>query len=237
VTLLFGVMVASLVGSIHCVAMCGGFVCLYSTTGGAGRNTGSHLAYNGGRLVSYTMLGIAAGAVGSRVDRIAQLASFERGATILAGSLMIVWASALIATSLGVRLPRVSSPDWIKRRFGEALIAVRNQPAAVRAAATGLLTTLLPCGWLYTFVLTAGGTGTPLGGAAVMTVFWAGTVPMMLGAGFGVQHVARPIARHLPLASGVLVLALGALSLAGRLRPLAMPARAAAHQHAGHVGR
>ena len=61
-TLLLAVLGASLLGSVHCAAMCGGFVCLYSGTG-ASRHKGAapHAAYNAGRLVSYLLLGALAG--------------------------------------------------------------------------------------------------------------------------------------------------------------------------------
>lgn len=69
--------------------------------------------------------------------------------------------------------------------MGGALRRLMDRPPVVRAAATGLFTTLLPCGWLYAFVVTAAGTGsgTPLHGAALMAVFWLGTLPMMLTVG------------------------------------------------------
>jgi sulfite exporter TauE/SafE len=165
------------------------------------------------------------------------MASIERGATIAAGTLMVIWASALIATTLGARLPSVGAPLWARQRFGNALIALRDQPPAVRAGAMGLLTTLLPCGWLYTFVVTAGGTGSAVGGAALMLAFWGGTVPMLLGVGLGVHRIARPIARHLPVVSAVFVFVLGALSIAGKLRPLTTPSAATRQIHTTHVRR
>jgi hypothetical protein len=221
VTLLLGVLAASLVGSVHCAAMCGGFVCLYARIGAGGSHAGAraHVAYNAGRLVSYATLGLVAGALGARVDHVAQLASIERGAAIVAGTLMIAWAVGFIATTLGARVPRWSAPEWAKLKLGEAVLAMRDQPPAVQAGAMGLLTTLLPCGWLYTFVVTAGGTGSPVSGAAVMLIFWIGTVPMLLGVGLGAQRLSRPFARRLPVASAVVVLVLGALSIAGKLQP------------------
>ncbi len=230
--LLLGVLAASIVGSVHCAAMCGGFVCLYAgTRAGREMNLRAHAAYNAGRLVSYLTLGMLAGAIGARIDHLGALANVERGATIVAGSLMTIWASVMIASALGFRVGRAGVPDWVKRPFGSALLTMRDQPATVRAAATGLLTTLLPCGWLYTFVVSAGGTGSPLAGAAVMTVFWLGTLPMMLGIGLGVGRVARPIARRLPLAGALVVFALGALSIAGKIRPFMRPSTA---MHASH---
>jgi sulfite exporter TauE/SafE len=112
-------------------------------------------------------------------------------------------------------------------------VALRDRPPTVRAAATGLLTTLLPCGWLYAFVATAGGTGSALGGVIVMAAFWAGTVPMLLGVGFGVQRVFGPLRTRLPVVSAVLVVAFGLLAISGRMR--APMAGDTAHRHAPAV--
>ena len=94
-TLLLSVLGASLLGSVHCAAMCGGFVCLYSGTGSA-RQTGAapHAAYNAGRLFSYLLLGALAGSVGHGVDRIGGVAGIGRLAAIIAGALMVVWGAA-----------------------------------------------------------------------------------------------------------------------------------------------
>lgn len=223
-TLIVGVLVASLVGSIHCAAMCGGFVCVYagaSTPRGLA-NLPAHLAYNGGRLVSYLTLGAIAGAIGARVDDLGRFAGFGRGAAVLAGTLMVAWALGIIAATMGVRVPGTLAPEWARHRLGAALAAMRDRPPVARAAVTGLLTTLLPCGWLYTFVVTAGGTGSPLGGAGAMFAFWLGTAPILLALGLGAQRVLGPVARRLPLASAALVLVLGLLSIAGRVHPPAM---------------
>jgi sulfite exporter TauE/SafE len=233
-TLLLGVLLASVVGSVHCAAMCGGFVCLYAGGGaGARTNMATHAAYNAGRLVSYVTLGLAAGALGARLDRLGAFANVERAAAVIAGVLMIVWASVLIGTTFGVRSFAGGAPAWIQKPFGALLLTFRDQAPVVRAAATGLVTTLLPCGWLYAFTVTAGGTGHPIAGAAVMAVFWLGTLPMMVGLGVGVGRIAPSVARRLPLVSALLVFALGAMSLAGKLRPLSLSDAA----HTTHVHR
>lgn len=233
-TLLAGVLIASLVGSIHCAAMCGGFVCAYAGTAAPRglKNLPAHLAYNGGRLVSYLALGFAAGAVGARVDGLGRLAGVGRGAAIVAGALMVAWALATIGASLGVRMPAAPGPAWLWRRLGAALLAMRDRPPVERAAATGLLTTLLPCGWLYTFVVTAGGTGSALAGAGTMLAFWIGTLPVLLAVGFGVQRLFGPLARRLPVAAAAVVLVLGLLSIAGRVHAPAMRMGAATHMTA-----
>src|SRR5689334_7022153 len=179
-TLLLSILGASLLGSVHCAAMCGGFVCLYSGTGPA-RHTGAapHAAYNVGRLVSYLLLGAIAGSVGHGVDRIGGVAGIGRLAAIVAGALMVVWGSSTLLAALGVRMRPHLAPRALQATLTSLLVRFRNESPTVRGAATGLLTTLLPCGWLYVFVATAGGTGHVLDAMSIMLVFWLGTLPMM----------------------------------------------------------
>jgi uncharacterized protein len=234
VTLVVGVLVASLLGSVHCAAMCGAFTCLYRrpVTEGAWR---AHAAYNGGRLVSYLTLGALAGMLGSRVNELSPVAGIARPAAVLAGLLMMLWAASTIGASLGARVPVTLAPEWARRLLGQGLLAARDLGATTRAGLIGMLTTLLPCGWLYTFVVVAGGTGSALGGASVMLVFWAGTVPTMSLVAAGADRLLGPFQKRLPLVSAVVVLALGFLSLAGKLHSPAMSSHA--HMAPVHVSR
>jgi hypothetical protein len=109
------------------------------------------------------------------------------------------------------------------------LARARERPPALRALALGLATTLLPCGWLHAFTLTAAGSGTAWRGAAVMAAFWAGSVPALAGVGVLAHSLARPLRARLPVLTAALVVAVGALTLLGRLpvptgRAMAAPA-------------
>lgn len=217
---ILAVLMASLLGSVHCAGMCGGFVCVYAGSGGARAPFAgaSHVAYNGGRLASYVLLGAAAGALGARLDRVGHLAGIARLAAIAAGVLMVLWGASTLAAMLGVhRTPRPALAQRLAAPLGRALRALADRPPVIRAAALGLLTTLLPCGWLYTFVVTAGGTGTPLAGAAVMATFWLGTLPMMVAVGVGAQRAFGPLRRRLPAISAAVVIVIGLLSIAGKM--------------------
>ena len=217
--LLASVLLASLLGSPHCAGMCGGFVAFYS--GGEPRRRGwPHLAYNLGRLCSYSALGLLAGAIGSGVDHVSALAGLGRVAASIAGVLMIAWGGGTLLAAAGVRLPQVPAPAAARRWLVGALHAAREQPAAARALVVGLVTTLIPCGWLYAFVAVAGGTGRPLAGALVMALFWLGTLPVMAGLGLLAQSALGPLRRRLPLVTAGLLVVAGLLTVAGKFRPV-----------------
>jgi sulfite exporter TauE/SafE len=210
--------------------MCGAFTCLYATRGAP--NLSSQAAYNVGRLVSYVALGTIAGAFGSRLDVAGQGGGVANLAAVVAGLLMILWAAGVFAAEAGIRVPVTLAPEWAKRALGRALVASRHRSAITRALLVGLLTTLLPCGWLYTFVVVAAGTGSPIRGALAMVAFWAGTVPMLVAVGAGAARLLGPLARRMPLVSAGLVFALGAMSVAGKLHQTGVP-----HTGMMHVGR
>ena len=216
-SLLSMVFVASLLGSLHCAGMCGPFVAFYAgTQGEAQRATWAHLAYNGGRLVTYVALGGAAGAVGAALNLAGETANIARVAALLAGGLMVLWGAFSVAIALGVRLPAWSKWSGLERLLGAASRQVLRRPPIVRALALGLLTTFLPCGWLYAFVLAAASTASPLAGVLLMFFFWLGTVPVMLGMGFGIEQLSRLLGRHVRTATAMIVLVLGVLTLVGR---------------------
>lgn len=222
IALVAGVLAASLLGSAHCAGMCGGFVCFYASDGRA--RLAAHAAYHAGRLVSYLALGLAAGAFGAGVTRAASAAGFAHGAAALAGALMVLWGGARLLEALGARRPAwfVRVTGAVGARAGGGTVArllarVARRPPVERALALGLVTTLLPCGWLYAFAATAAGTGAPLAGALVMAVFWVGTLPALAAVGLLARRTSGPLGRRLPAFTALVVLVLGALTLAGRL--------------------
>lgn len=224
ITTTAGVLIASLVGSVHCAGMCGGFVCFYagSAQGNEPAALRAHAMYNVGRLTSYMLLGALAGMLGAGVSKAGALVGLSHAAAVVAGALMVGWALSTIAAQRGVSLGALRAPESWQRALGRVLHAVREQPIGVRAALTGLFTTMLPCGWLYVFVATAGGTGSVRSAVLTMAVFWLGTVPALVAVGVGAQAVLAPFRRRLPAVSAAVVLVMGLLSMSGRLIPTAM---------------
>lgn len=211
-----GVLGASLVGSVHCAAMCGSFVCAYAAPGGA-MGAAQHVAYNTGRLASYLLLGALAGSLGAGLDASGALMGIGRGATIVSGLLLIAWGVGILARR---RLPSLRPPAAggpLQRVLGRLLGLTRQATPTTRAAAIGGVSALLPCGWLYAFVVTAGGTGRVGSALLVMSVFWVGTLPAMLTAGVAIQRLSGPLRARLPLLTATAVILMGALSIAGRL--------------------
>jgi sulfite exporter TauE/SafE len=221
---LTGVLVASLAGSVHCLAMCGPLIGLH----GGIKTARLALMHSLGRLATYVTLGLIAGAIGKAVDLAGRLGNVQRAATIIAGLVIIAWGVWSLAVARG----------WLdsKRRFGGARFAsglahIRAKPPRMRAWLTGVLTGLLPCGWLWAFVVMAAGTGSLAGGGLVMLAFWLGTVPAMVGLlTFAGPTLARIRAR-LPALTAIALIVMGLGTLAYRWRDAGAGQVTAPHCH------
>lgn len=218
-----GVFTASLLGSTHCAGMCGAFAAF--AVGASTPNADPsarpsrfalNAAYNLGRLATYLTLGALAGAVGAALDLGGDLLGLQRAAAFAAGAIMVLFGIVAILRRLGLRLPRAPIPAFLLSAVKAGHARAFHLAPLARAAVVGLLTTLLPCGWLYAFVVTSAATAHPIPAAAVMAAFWLGTLPVMGAIGLGAQALTGPLKKHLPLATSLLLVAVGLWTLLGR---------------------
>ena len=222
---LTAIFVSSLAGSLHCVAMCGPLVGLH----GGARSLRLAAVHALGRLTTYATLGALAGLVGRAVDVAGHAATVQHIASVIAGTAIAGLGVHAIAVARGW-LPAASASGVV---FQRGLVQLRTRHAARRAWLIGVLTGLLPCGWLWAFVVSAAGTASPLAGAGVMAVFWLGTVPAMTGLlAIGGPLIAQ-IRRRLPVISACVLIALGLGTLAMRWRDAGPAGVVAPHCHGG----
>lgn len=219
IALVTAVFAASVLGSLHCAGMCGAFVAFaVGIDAPEPRRPKWHLqsAYNIGRLMTYATLGSIAGGLGGAFDAAGQLVGVQRTAVMLAGLCMVVFGTITILRLNGVRVPKPRTPAFLEEIVTNAIRSAVERPPLARALLTGMITTLLPCGWLYAFVITASGTGNPIHGALTMVVFWAGTLPILVAIGTGVQVVASRLGglgRRVPVIVACVVVGVGLLNV------------------------
>lgn len=225
-TLTHSIFLISLFGSLHCAGMCGAFVALAMQTGNdriATPRWQLQAAYHAGRLLTYVLLGAAAGALGQALNLAGSLVGLQRTAALVAGAVMVAFGLLTLLRVLGWRGGKMPLPKVLERAvIAGQMMALRLLPLP-RALVIGLLTTLLPCRWLWTFVVTAAGQAAPGPGALVMVVFWVDTLPILVGLGMSLGRLNRLLAARLPLVTALVIIAVGLYTLTMRL---AVPAAA-----------
>lgn len=215
---------AGLVGSAHCLGMCGGLsglFALHSSVNGLRPQLPMALVYNAGRLASYAILGSAVAAVGSRFAGLAP--ALGKPVRLLAGA-VIVLIGLQIAFNFRVLgfLERMGGVAWSHvSPVAGRLLPVTSLP---RALGLGLLWGLIPCGLVYSMLLVASTSLRAVDGALVMAAFGIGTTPAMLLTGLGAARLAQLMQdRRTRLGAGLLIVMLGILTLLMPITALMSP--------------
>ncbi len=198
-TFVAAIAAASLLGSLHCVGMCGPFA-LWATSGG--RNLRTVSGYHLGRLTTYLSAGLAAGVVGTAISIGGRLAGFQMMAAKLAGVMLIVWGVGKLLIQfrpIAARTTKLKGPSRIAGLIATARPLISSRGEFGRGYLGGLLTTWLPCGWLYLFVLVAAGTGDVVLALATMVAFWVGSLPALTGLVMGARTLVPRFRNALPV--------------------------------------
>jgi uncharacterized protein len=207
----FGVAaLAGLVGSGHCVAMCGPF----AGFAGASRRDGwaTTTAYQSGRLAAYLGLAVVAGVAGEALARVADVFALQRALTLATGAMLV-----LVGCSYLIGAPRLGTLGrWWGRIIGHLTSAARTAGPLAGPFLLGLSASLLPCGFLYTFALAAAAAGSFAGAVATMFGFWLGTAPALVAAGWLASRLHLLPFRHPRRVVGVALIVLGVIGVVSR---------------------
>lgn len=192
------IFLAGLLTSPHCVGMCGGL--LLSQSAQSRSPALASLAYNAGRVLAYTAIGVVFGAAGAIINYTLSMKS-------------------MVFTMLGLAVALLGLDMWGLLPGLRALFPGQNSacrlPAGMRGRFAGrplmigLLTGLMPCGPLYAMWLHAITGGSAAYGAMCMLAFSLGTVPLMLLFGSLGSFLPKKWNKYLLKGSAVIVVAMG----------------------------
>lgn len=192
--------VVGLLTSVHCIAMCGGINIAVSMNSGENNKFKFGSLYNLGRIVSYTIIGGIAGALGSTIS----FSSMAKDIiSVGAGIFMIIIGINITSLFKNINVLRFHLPKRLAKFFN------RQKKNTKSPFIVGMLNGLMPCGPLQTMQIYALGTGSLIVGALSMFMFGLGTMPLMLGLSSLGGVMSGKMGVNLKKLSGVLVVVLG----------------------------
>ena len=210
-------LVTGLLGSLHCVGMCGGFaLALGRPSRGSIRRFAPLAAFLLGKAATYVLLGAVAGIFGAAVLRSGWFAPAQAVLAVVAGVLM-VWAGLQIA-GLVPELPlsRLFGPT---SPYGRAVRAVGNARGPAAPFAMGSLAGLLPCPLVYAFLAAALAAGGLLEAMGTMSILGLSSAPALLFVAFLGAAVTPIVRARIIRVSGAVVVLLGVVTVLRGLAP------------------
>ncbi len=203
-----------LLGGVHCVGMCGGIVAMTGASLPEGRRTGMLLAYNGGRILSYALIGALFGGLGEATLGTLGLPRAQFMLAVAAGAFMIL---------LGLYLGGWWHGLQALERLGGRLVWTRLEPLGrrflpprtpARALLLGMVWGWLPCGLVYSVAIWSLSAGSAPEGALLTLAFGLGTLPNLMMMGWAASRLQRWARRSVVRRiAGLVVVLMGGLML------------------------
>ena len=195
-----------LVGSLHCVGMCGPIALALPYSGDSRLGMAwSVLNYNLGRVLTYTVLGLIVGLFGQGLV----LAGLQSYFSLALGILFLL--AAVFSINLEGKLLRLGwlkeLNSWVKIK----LAGVLGDGRPANLLYIGLLNGLLPCGLVYMAIAGAVTTPNLLSSSLFMALFGLGTLPLMLLTAVSGQFISLNWRRRLRRLTPVLLAAFAIL--------------------------
>ncbi len=223
---LLAALAAGLVGSTHCLGMCGGIAGALGASARSISDSGRGaflytVLFNLGRISSYALIGAIAGTLGSGIISAADLPVLSAAARGLTG-LLIVLIGLQIA--FGWSLLRFIEESGARFWTRLAPLARRILPVRtpVQAIMLGMLWGWLPCGLVYSILLMALLAADPARSALLMAVFGLGTLPAMTLTGLAGTRLKLSMSRRpVRLMAGLILVVLGLWTGLGPLQHVA----------------
>lgn len=209
-TLIVAAFITGILGSIHCMSMCGGIACSVGYLdkqptaeqpihfAGDDKQRGSDAAllsaefvnalkFNFGRLCSYSILGAFFAYVGHHIINLNDTSTLLSAFRYFSASLIaLIGFKYLFGLKLIDMLEKAGFRLWNQVKTS---LKVNRYLSSSSVVALGMVWGLLPCGLIYTMLISASSAGTAWGGALIMFAFGLGTLPAMLS----ISSISRTI--------------------------------------------
>lgn len=213
---------AGLVGSGHCLGMCGGIVtalAMSNRDATAAQRFMFNVLFHLGRIFTYTLLGFLIGSV-AQAGMVDLLKPYVKWLFLLANIFVVVLG---VCTAFGVRKLGLSALDGsVCGFFGKQLSRVTGSSSTLAAVPAGLLTGFLPCGLVYGVLITAATSGSALKGGSMMLAFGCGTLPVLLTYGQVASTISALGGGLFQRCMGTIVALLGILGVCNALVSLGL---------------
>ncbi|MEZ4796495.1 MAG: sulfite exporter TauE/SafE family protein [Flavobacteriaceae bacterium] len=204
--MLWSALVFGLLGSFHCVGMCGPIAFMLPVDRSNSFKKVSQISlYHFGRLLAYGLIGLFFGLVGKSL----YIFGIQQQLSIFIGVLMIIIVLIPVQTfnKYNLSKPIYKIISKVKSGLGQAL----KKKTADTFLTIGFLNGFLPCGLVYMAVFASMTMSNATQGSLYMVLFGLGTIPLMTTAIYVGKFLNSTIKQRIQKAIPVFVIIIGAL--------------------------
>ncbi len=206
------IFISGMLGSAHCIGMCGGIAATMSLgTRSVTEALLRQACWSFGRTLTYVFLGVMAAAIGAKFLRSQGNAVWLQAVFAIVAGLLLIIQGLHAAGWLSWKVRRKSQHPCVTRTVFSQFF---KGGSSIGVFIAGLLTGFLPCGLVYSFLALAASSGSVAKGVLIMLSFGFGTIPVMLVTGAGLSMATINIRRKLIRIAAISVVVTGLMTAA-----------------------
>lgn len=196
--------VLGLVGSLHCVGMCGPLTLLLPQSAyNSYKYILGRILYNSGRVITYTVLGASVGFFGEKLSFFIS----QKSLSISIGIILLLYI--LLPGILRIKAFNLNTVYKFTGIFKSFFGRIFKNQSLLAQLSFGLVNGLLPCGMVYAALATSFVMSTWQDSALNMTFFGLGTLPLMLPVSLGIHKLRQIIGNKFNLVMNISYVLLG----------------------------
>jgi sulfite exporter TauE/SafE len=199
-----------LMGSLHCVGMCGGFVLALDRPGARLRRFGVQALFHVGKTCTYVLLGGVVGMAGAAFVQGGWFASAQAILSVVAGAFMVLAGVQIMGVLKEWPIGSLFGPGSL---YGRTFQSALNLKGPVAPFVTGALTGFLPCPLVYAFLAAALETGGVLASMGTMSILGLTSIPALVLVVWTGSKVRPATRARIVKVAGAVVLVLGLITI------------------------
>lgn len=216
-------LVLGLLGTGHCIGMCGPLVIAFPARCGG---IAAHICYHLGRITTYISIGVVLAALGAGIRNMAPSPNYLVWVSGMQVAFSLLAATFLLLFGL-MQLNVLPQPAWMSLAtptripgFSNVLRAARNGRSRSGMYWVGLMLGLLPCGLSYAAFVRVLPVASPMHAGLLMLAFGLGTVPGLLFIGTAASKLTRRYRVYSEFLAGLLMIGMSLSLFADVLQTL-----------------
>jgi sulfite exporter TauE/SafE len=196
---------AGVLGSGHCLGMCGALVSGYFMNAGKAKSYMPYFFYQFARIFVYTLVGFAAAALGVVLVSSGVFGKVQSVLQITIGAVVIILAFGILGWIPFQGSFRLLPMNLLRKGYASS----RTKGPILGASIAGLMNGLMPCPLTFAMAVKATSAPTILEGGALMLTFGAGTLPTMLLISFAFGRMSASVRGLMLKLAAFIMIAMG----------------------------
>ncbi len=196
---------AGVLGSGHCLGMCGALVSGYFINAGKSKSYLPYFFYQFARIFVYMLVGFAAAALGVVMVSSGLFGKVQSVLQITIGAVVIILAFGILGWIPFQGSIRLLPMKLLRKGYASS----RTKGPILGASIAGLLNGLMPCPLTFAMAVKATSAPSILEGGALMLTFGAGTLPTMLFISFAFGKMSASVRGLMLKLAAFIMIAMG----------------------------